>query len=68
MLRKLLATVSSRRPDEAISEDQPAKLPRGMGQFKPMVPLQPPPALNDDVMQQLYEKVEQALRAGGHIR
>ena len=68
MLRKLLATVSRRRPDEAATEDQSGELPPGMGQFKPMVPLQPPPAQNDDVMQQLYEEVEQALRAGGHIR
>ncbi len=68
MLRRLFATVSRRETDEAPAEQQPAQLPPEAMKFKPMVPLQPPPAQNDDVMQGVYEEVEKALRAKGHLR
>ena len=68
MLGKLLSTISRRVSDEAAADRQPARLPPEAMRFKPMVPLQPPPAQNDDVMQSVCEEVEKALRASGHLR
>ncbi|GJD93972.1 hypothetical protein [Methylobacterium iners] len=68
MLRKLFATVSRRDADEVLMEQQPAHFPPETMKFKPMVPVHPPPAQNDDVMQGVYEEVEKALRASGYLR
>lgn len=68
MLAKLLAAMSRREADEAPGEHQPAELSPGAMRFKPMVPLRPPPAQNDDVMREVCEEVEKVLRAGGHLR
>ena len=67
MLGKLLANISRRGSDEAVAQ-QPAAVPKDLMQFKPMVPLRPPPAHNDDGMRQVCKEVEQALRASGHLR
>ena len=66
MLRKLLATIARRRPDDTTPEHQPVPFSPEAMQFEPMVPLGPPPAQNDDVMQEVYEEVEKALRTNGH--
>ena len=68
MLAKLLATLSRRGSHETHTDHQPAKLLPEALQFKPMVPLRPPPAQNDDVMQKVCDEVERALRASGHLR
>lgn len=68
MLAKLIAAMSRREADEVPVEHQPAELPLEAMQIKPMVPLQPPPAQNDDVMREVCKEVEKVLRAGGHLR
>lgn len=68
MLAKLLATIVRRQSDKVPVEHQPADVPPEAMQFKPMVPLQPPPAQNDDVMREVCKEVERVLRAGGHLR
>ena len=67
MIARLLATISRRGSDEVLVEHQPAELPPELMQFKPMVPLMPPAAQNDDVMQPVYEVVEMVLRARGYL-
>lgn len=67
MLGKLLSTISRRGTNEAAKERQPAELPPEAMRFKPMVPLRPPPARNDDVMKPVCDEVEKALRASGHL-
>ena len=68
MLAKLLAPMSRRGTNRTPVEHQPAELPSEMMRFKPMVPLMPPPAHNDDVMKPVCDEVEKALRASGYLR
>ena len=68
MLAKLLSTLSRRGFYEVPAEQQPAEIPAEMMRFEPMVPLLPPEPHNDAGMSQVYEEVEKALRASGHLQ
>ncbi|TGD93301.1 hypothetical protein [Methylobacterium nonmethylotrophicum] len=55
-------------PDEAVPDAAVlAAPPEAVAQFPSMVPLTPPPALNDDLEGALCDAVEEALRAAGYL-
>ena len=76
MIARLISTLRPHRlPEagEAVPEEnalEPTVLPappEAVAQFPPMVPLAPPPAVNDDPEGALCDEVEAALRAAGYL-
>lgn len=69
LARLIMGTQSavSRIRDWARTKYQRAH-PSKLAEFRPMQPLSPPAAVNDDVMQPLAEAVAQELRRSGHLR
>ncbi|OAS25559.1 hypothetical protein [Methylobacterium platani] len=71
MIGRLISTLRPHRlPEdgEAVTEDTVlAAPPDAVAQFPPMVPLTPPPPVNDDPEGALCEEVEAALRVAGYL-
>lgn len=71
MLRRLFSNAiqkASLAPVDADRLTKAAKREIETLRFAPMVPLQPPPAQNDDLLQNLCGGVERELRAAGYLR
>ncbi len=72
MIGRLISTLRPHRlpddPDAAPEEAVLAAVPEAFAQFPPMVPLAPPPAVNDDPEGALCDAVAAALRAAGYLR
>ncbi|AWN46440.1 hypothetical protein DK419_09020 [Methylobacterium terrae] len=71
MIGRLIATLRPHRlPDDREAgpeETVMAAPPDAAMRFAPMVPLAPPPAVNDDPDEALCEAVEAALRDAGYL-
>ncbi|GJE61693.1 hypothetical protein [Methylobacterium trifolii] len=71
MLSRFLSAARRKTASEYAEQDQDdaARSLAGQGiAFAPMVPVQPPEAVNDDSMKALYDAVEKELRAAGYLR
>ena len=66
MIGRLISTLRPLKPHET-EETVLAAPPDAVAQFPPMVPLAPPPAVNDDPVESLRDAVEEALRAAGYL-
>ncbi|KMO27576.1 hypothetical protein VQ02_33090 [Methylobacterium variabile] len=66
MIGRLISTLRPHKPHEG-DETVLAAPPEAIAQFPPMVPLAPPPAVNDEPADALHEAVEEALRAAGYL-
>lgn len=71
MLRRLFSHAVQKAPPVPSDADpltEAARRDIETLRFAPMVPLQPPPAQNDDPLQELCGGVEQELRSAGYLR
>ena len=66
LMGKAQSSLARRRAPPQDQAESAAFSPEAF-EFPPMTPLRPPPAQNDDVMQPVYEAVEQELRAAGYL-